>query len=138
MSLILAETDAMHGVAGTIRSSVEIAATAVELLSVAIILIGIAGGLVRLIVRRGESSGTAYHHFRIQVAKAMLLGLELLVAADIARTVILEPSIQNLLGLALLVAVRTFLSWTLVVEVEGRWPWSAGPRPETTESSSSS
>jgi uncharacterized membrane protein len=52
-----------------------------------------------------------------------LLGLEILVAADIIRTVALEATLQSVVVLGLLVLVRTFLSWALVVEIEGRWPW---------------
>ena len=52
-----------------------------------------------------------------------MLGLEFLVAADVIRTVALEPTIQNIVILGVLVFIRTFLSWSLVVEIEGRWPW---------------
>jgi uncharacterized membrane protein len=54
------------------------------------------------------------------------LGLEILVAADIIRTVALEATLQSVAILGLLVLVRTFLSWALAVEMEGRWPWQAG------------
>lgn len=54
---------------------------------------------------------------------ALLLGLEILVAADIIRTIALEPSFSSVGVLGLLVIVRTFLSWSIVVELEGRWPW---------------
>jgi uncharacterized membrane protein len=53
------------------------------------------------------------------------LGLEILVAADIIRTVVLEPTLSNVLVLGLLVLIRTFLSWSLVLEIEERWPWQA-------------
>lgn len=53
----------------------------------------------------------------------MLLGLEILVAADVIHTVALEATPQSVLVLGLLVLIRTFLSWALVVEIEGRWPW---------------
>jgi len=56
-----------------------------------------------------------------QLGSALLLGLEFLVAADIIRTVALETTTQNVIILGLLVIVRTFLSWSLVVEIEGRW-----------------
>ena len=55
--------------------------------------------------------------------RALLLGLELLVAADIIRTVALDPTLPNVMILAVLVVVRTFLSWSLIVEMEGHWPW---------------
>ena len=57
------------------------------------------------------------------MARSLLLGLEILVAADIIRTVALDLTLQAVAALGLLVLVRTFLSWTLVVETEGRWPW---------------
>jgi uncharacterized membrane protein len=64
-----------------------------------------------------------YGHFRAALGRALLLGLEILVAADIVRTAALEPDLRNFEALGVLVVVRTFLSWSIVVEVEGRWPW---------------
>jgi uncharacterized membrane protein len=58
-----------------------------------------------------------------QIGRGLLLGLDLLIAADIIRTVTLEPTLENVAALGLLVVVRTFLSWSLVVELTGRWPW---------------
>jgi uncharacterized membrane protein len=104
---------------------VERAATGIELLAVAIIVATIALGTlvyVTQILRRGADV-TTYRDFRHRIARALLLGLEILVAADIIRTVALEPTLQNVLVLGLLVVVRTFLSWGLVVEIEERWPW---------------
>jgi uncharacterized membrane protein len=69
----------------------------------------------------------AYRDYRHRIARALLLGLELLVAADIIRTVALEPTLQNVVILGLLVLIRTVLSWGLVVEIEERWPWQARP-----------
>jgi uncharacterized membrane protein len=60
---------------------------------------------------------------KISLGRALLLGLEILVAADIVRTVALEASLESVAVLGLLVLIRTFLSWALVVEIEGRWPW---------------
>ena len=65
---------------------------------------------------------------KVHLARALLLGLEILVAADIVRTVALEATLQSVAVLGLLVLIRTFLSWALVVEIEERWPWQ--PRPE--------
>jgi uncharacterized membrane protein len=62
----------------------------------------------------------------VRLGKALLLGLEILVAADIVRTVALEATLESILTLGLLVLVRTFLSWSLTVEIEGRWPWQPG------------
>lgn len=63
--------------------------------------------------------------FRQYLGQWLLLGLELLVAADVIRTVALDLTLERVAGLGLLVIVRTFLSWALVVEMEGRWPWQA-------------
>lgn len=57
------------------------------------------------------------------IGKTLLLGLEFLVAADIIRTVAFRPTLQSVVILGVLVLIRTFLSWALVVEIEGRWPW---------------
>jgi uncharacterized membrane protein len=71
----------------------------------------------------------AYRVYRQQVGKAILLGLEFLVAGDIIRTVAVDPSFTGVGVLAILVAVRTFLSFTLEVELEGRWPWQSRRAP---------
>ena len=72
---------------------------------------------------RGAADDTTYKSYRHQLARALLLGLELLVAADIIRTVALEPTLMHVAILGLLVLIRTVLSWGLVVEIEERWPW---------------
>jgi uncharacterized membrane protein len=101
------------------------AATGIELLAVAIIVVVIIFATVsysmRIMARRADM--TTYTEFRNRVGRALLLGLEILVAADIIRTVVLEPTIDNVLVLGLLVLIRTFLSWSLVLEIEERWPW---------------
>jgi uncharacterized membrane protein len=65
----------------------------------------------------------AYTSMRSVFGRAMLLGLEILIAADLIRTVAVQPTLQNLAVLGLLVVIRTFLSWSLDVELEGVWPW---------------
>jgi uncharacterized membrane protein len=112
-------------IAGAFRWWVELSATGIEMLAVVVVVATIAGATalyVSLIVRRMATVAT-YHEYRHGVARALLLGLELLVAADIIRTVALEPTLGNVLILGLLVLIRTVLSWGLVVEIEGRWPW---------------
>ena len=110
---------------------VEYAAVAIELLAVAIIVAVIFVAtvlyLVRLVTDRADRD--TYKKYRHGVARALLLGLEILVAADVIRTVALEPSLDNVLVLGLLVLIRTFLGWSLVIETEERWPWQpAGAR----------
>jgi uncharacterized membrane protein len=80
--------------------------------------------LGRSVLHRGIRT-EHYGIFRAALGRALLLGLEILVAADIVRTAALQPDVANFEALAMLVAVRTFLSWSIVVEVEGRWPWQA-------------
>jgi uncharacterized membrane protein len=76
-----------------------------------------------LIFKR-NTHGQNFREYKQTLGTALLLGLEILVAADVIRTVALEPTLDNIAALGLLVFVRTFLSWALVVEIEGRWPWN--------------
>jgi uncharacterized membrane protein len=69
-----------------------------------------------------------FRRYRERVGKSILLGLEFLVAADIIRTVAVAPTFRGVGVLAVIVAVRTFLSFTLEVELEGRWPWQKAQR----------
>ena len=66
--------------------------------------------------------------FRKTLGLSILTGLELLVAADIIRTVSIEPTMENVLVLGLIVIIRTFLSMSLEVEINGRWPWQGSGR----------
>jgi uncharacterized membrane protein len=85
----------------------------------------VATGAFLLSQRDRVDRTTAYRVYRQQIGKAILLGLEFLVAADIIRTVAVVPTFQGVGVLAVLVAVRTFLSFTLDAELEGRWPWQS-------------
>jgi uncharacterized membrane protein len=76
-----------------------------------------------LLIRKRNTPDVNYREYKHMLGKGLLLGLEILVAADVIRTVALEPTIENIAALGLLVVVRTFLSWSLVVENESRWPW---------------
>lgn len=105
------------------RLLMELAATGVETLAVLIMIGYITLVTVRWGLHTGQKKEGAYQLYRVSVAKSLLLGLELLVAADIIRTVALDTSPTNVATLAVLVLVRTFLSWTLTVEIESRWPW---------------
>ena len=107
----------------TIRSLIEFSALGIEVLAVVIIVVATVNGALRYLVHVNRPVGDAYEQYKVHLGKALLLGLEFLVAADIIRTVALEPTLQNVVILGLLVVVRTFLSWSLVVEIEGRWPW---------------
>ena len=104
---------------------VEYAALLIELLAVSIIVVAtiVAFGryLFRLATRRTKD--IRYHQLKVSLGKALLLGLEILVAADIIRTVALEATLESVVVLGLLVLIRTFLSWALIVEIDGQWPW---------------
>lgn len=96
---------------------------------VAVIVVGLLFATWGFLRAQGGPPTTpeAYRRFRQQVGKAILLGLEFLVAADIIRTVAVAPSFEGVGVLAVVVAVRTFLSFTLDVELEGHWPWQQRP-----------
>lgn len=106
----------------------------VELVGVLLILSGAAAATVRFLTK-WVSTGldAAYREYRQQLGRAILLGLEFLVAGDIINTVAVDPTFRSVGVLAEIVAIRTFLSFSLEVEIEGHWPWEksqvAGARP---------
>jgi uncharacterized membrane protein len=104
---------------------IEVVQVAFELAGVAAIVIGSVVAVVEYVAgaRRAAPRSNAYRTLRTGIGKAILLGLELLVAADIVRTVALDPTLANIGILGLIVVVRTFLSWSLEVEITGEWPW---------------
>jgi uncharacterized membrane protein len=111
---------------------VELSVTLVELIAVGIILVAVVSGLARFlgkIPKYRRLRVQDYNSFRLSLARTLILGLEIMVAADIIETVVLESSLQSVVVLGLLVLTRTFLSWSLVVEIEGRWPWQ--PKSES-------
>ena len=67
----------------------------------------------------------AFGAFKVALGRALLLGLEILVVADVIETITVEPTLVSLTMLAALVILRTIVSWTLTLEVEGRWPWQS-------------
>ena len=93
------------------------------------VIIMVAGTLYGLIwvgprqLRTAESYDVAYRSTRQEIGRSILLGLEILVAGDIIRTVATTPTFTSVGVLALIVGIRTFLSWSLELEITGRWPW---------------
>ena len=106
------------------------AARVVEVAGVAVLIFGALIAVGVFFRRLGAPGGFehAYHGLRADLGRAILLGLELLVIADIIGTVAIEPTLQNLAVLGVIVAIRTLLSFTLELEVSGRWPWQRAPR----------
>ncbi len=105
---------------------IKVTSLVIEYLAVAIIAGMVGYSTIRyfkLLIGNRHSPDANYREYKHTLGKGLLLGLEILVAADVIRTVALEPTFENIAALGLLVLVRTFLSWSLVVEVENRWPW---------------
>jgi len=111
--------------------AVEIVGKAVDGAGVGVIVLGLllATALFVAQIARRSDADESYRLYRQRVGKAILLGLEFLVAADIVRTVAVSPSFRGVGVLGVIVLVRTFLSFTLEVELEGRWPWQSDKSP---------
>lgn len=77
-------------------------------------------------VRSRGADAVSYGRLRDDLGRTILLALEILVAADIIRTLAVKPSLENLAGLGLLVVIRTFLSFSLEIEIDGALPWRRG------------
>ncbi|MCJ8167087.1 DUF1622 domain-containing protein [Pontibacter sp. E15-1] len=106
-----------------IRLYIEYTARGIEAVGVLIISIGAAIALFKFVFPGIQSKERSYKQLRLDLGKAILLGLEILVAADIIATVVTEPTLDRVLTLALIVLIRTFLSISLQVELEGKFPW---------------
>jgi uncharacterized membrane protein len=107
--------------------SIRMVGSGIEIFGVLVIVIGIAWSTIRQL--RHPISEQDSDVYKIRIGRSLLLGLEVLVAADIVKTIAHELTFMSLGLLAGLVLVRTFLSWTLVLEIEGRWPWQREPSP---------
>lgn len=105
------------------RDLMEGVGTAIDAVGVFIIVAGAVIATWRFLLHRGGEPEASYRLYRQDLGRAILLGLEFLIAGDIIRTVVVSPTLENVLVLGLIVLVRTFLSMTLQLEVDGRWPW---------------
>jgi len=110
----------------TARMVMEWAALALETLAVVVIFAGVViatfrCGLIRALLHLDRPGLEV--RYKQQVGNGLLMGLDLLVAADVIRTVVLEPTLHDVATLGLLVVVRIILTWALIVELDGRWPW---------------
>ncbi|HOO77338.1 MAG TPA: DUF1622 domain-containing protein [bacterium] len=115
------------------RDVMAAAGTGIDAVGVLIIVVGALAATGRFLFRR-RSADEGYKMYRQDLGRAILLGLEFLVAGDIIRTVVVAPTLANVVTLGLIVLIRTFLSMALQMEVEHRWPWQAKPAsgPEDT------
>ena len=122
--------------ASSMREWVELSSQGIQALAVVIIAFSIIFGSVRYLVQLLRKIPGPYRAYKELLGRSLLLALELLVAADVIRTVLLDLTAKGMEILGALVVVRTFLSWSLVVELEGHWPWQSAPvttRPEAAE-----
>jgi uncharacterized membrane protein len=105
------------------RHIMEVVGTSVDGVGVFIVAGGMLVATARLAVHRAHETGNYYSLYRQDVGRAILLGLEFLIAGDIIRTVVVAPTLQNVVVLGMIVLIRTFLSLSLQLEIEGKLPW---------------
>ena len=108
------------------RQIMEVVGTSVDGVGVFIVAAGMVAATIRLVLRlrdRACQTGNYYSLYRQDVGRAILLGLEFLIAGDIIRTVVVAPTLQNVIVLGMIVLIRTFLSLSLQLEIEGKLPW---------------
>jgi uncharacterized membrane protein len=117
-----ANNERLSAFEATVSNWIHLVGVCIEIFGVFIIVAGIVWSTTLCVRRRKEV--LHYDQYKIRIGRSLLLGLEVLVAADIVKTIAIELTFTSLGLLAGLVLVRTFLSWTLVLEIEGRWPWT--------------
>jgi uncharacterized membrane protein len=110
------------------RECIEMTSVGIELLAVVVIVGSVTFGSLRFLLDLSRRTADPYSDYKNLIGRSLLLGLEFLVAADVIRTVALEMTPRNIAMLGALVVIRTFLSWSVIVETEGHWPWQPGPR----------
>jgi len=106
---------------GSFSDVIRLITVGIEIAGVLVVVVGITIAAYDYLRRRHDLD--AYQKLRSTLGRAILLGLELLVAADIINTVAVEPTLDSVLVLAVIVVIRTFLSLSLEVEISGAWPW---------------
>jgi uncharacterized membrane protein len=106
-----------------VPQGIELIVRGLEILGVAVIGIAFPYATVRGLVQTRQRRPDAYLQLKIFIGKALQLGLEFLVAADIVKTVTVDLTREGIVSLGLLILVRTFLSWSITVETEGCLPW---------------
>src|SRR6266513_3511378 len=107
------------------KYTIELIGTGFEIAGIIVILLGsiLAFGRYVITLIRFRDGPAAFRGLRLYLGRSRVLWLELLIAADIIRSVAIEPTFASVGVLGLIVLVRTFLSWSLEVEINGEWPW---------------
>lgn len=113
----------------------EYVGTGIDAVGVLVVVVGALYATARFFFSKEQLPATPYRIYRQNIGRAILLGLEFLVAGDIIRTVVVAPTFQNVAVLGLIVAIRTFLSMSLEVELEGKWPWQRSQVEPTSQGS---
>jgi len=121
----MSDPDGTSGALTLVDQGVRLVGTGLEVFGVLVFVVGITVA-TWLYLREGFGEDTL-ETYKIRIGRSLLLGLEVLVAGDVVKTVAHELTFTGLGQLAGLVVIRTFLSWTLVLEIEGRWPWQKRP-----------
>jgi uncharacterized membrane protein len=113
----------------SVSETMEQVARAVEIVGIVTLVAGLVLALFRAgrALAAGQGGEMAYRVVRTVFGRSILLALEFLVAADIIRTVAVDPSLENVAVLGVIVLIRTFLSFSLEVEIDGTWPWRRAP-----------
>jgi uncharacterized membrane protein len=108
------------------KEIVAVISRVIELSGVIILVLGLLAATLRFLFRGTSESEdiSPYQQYRRDMGRAILLGLEVLVAADIISTVTISPTLESVFVLAIIVLVRTFLSFSIGLEVDGRFPWN--------------
>ncbi|WP_201594726.1 DUF1622 domain-containing protein [Psychrobacter vallis] len=109
----------------TLTQYIDSIAKIIEFVGVMIMVLGLVYAFYKTISSLGHFTDETYVSIRQAVGKSILLGLEVLIAADIMATVVTEPTLKDVLVLGFIVLIRTFLSLSLQVELEGRFPWQS-------------
>lgn len=112
------------------QETIETVGKVIDVAGVAAMVTGAIIGTVIAITSLSQKRESVYRDYRRFLGRSILLGLELLVAADIIRTVAITPTLDSVAVLGAIVLIRTFLSFSLELEISGRWPWqskSTGP-----------
>ena len=106
----------------------------IDTMAVVVIVATFLWASARFVLETSRHGHNPYERYKRFLGRALSLGLEFLVAADVIRTVVMPPTLLNIGILGAVILTRTFLSWSLVVEMESRWPWQSArvPTPEVT------
>jgi len=115
------------------REWLEWSSRGIQSLGVVIIVVSILFGSLRFLMELRKQTTDAYRRYKMLLGRSLLLALEFMVAADVIRTVLLDLTAQGLEILGGLVAIRTFLSWSVTVELDGHWPWQSAALAARTE-----